>query len=57
MQRYNIFNQVHKGLRELLYQTASRLQQTDFSTHQEREAILEQVNIVVDLFDKHARPC
>ena len=54
MQRYNIFNQVHKGLRELLYQTASHLQQTDFSTNQEREAILEQVNIVVDLFDKHA---
>jgi len=54
MQRYNIFNQVHKGLRELLYQTASLVQQTDISTPSEREALLGQVNTVADLFDKHA---
>jgi len=54
MKRYNIFNQVHKGLRELLYQTASRLQQTDFTTPPEKEATLRQVNMAIDLFDKHA---
>ncbi|MFZ9388254.1 MAG: hemerythrin domain-containing protein [Chitinophagaceae bacterium] len=54
MKRYNIFNQVHKGLRELLYQTASRLQQTDFTTVHEKTAALTQVNMVIDLFDKHA---
>lgn len=41
-------------MRELLYQTASRIQQTDFTTSQEKESVLEQVNIVVELFDKHA---
>ena len=35
MNRYNIFYQVHKGLRELLYNTASRLQQTDFTNAEE----------------------
>jgi hemerythrin-like domain-containing protein len=54
MQRYNIFYQIHKGLREMLYQTASRLQQTDFTMASETEAIAEQMNIVLDLFDKHA---
>jgi len=54
MQRYNIFYQVHKGLREMLYQTASRLQQTDFTTAGETETITEQMSTVLDLFDKHA---
>jgi len=54
MQRYNIFYQIHKGLREMLYQTASRLQQTDFTTASETEVITEQMNTVLDLFDKHA---
>ena len=31
MKRYNIFNQVHKGLRALLYETIIKLQQTDFT--------------------------
>lgn len=54
MQRYNIFYQIHKGLREMLYQTASRLQQTDFTNTSETTGITEQMNIVLDLFDKHA---
>ncbi len=54
MKRYNIFYQVHKGLRELLYQTASRLQQTDFIQQEEADEILAQINEVLDLFDKHA---
>jgi len=29
-QRYNIFNQLHKGLEALLYDTAIMIQQTSF---------------------------
>jgi len=54
MTRYNIFYQVHKGLRELLYNTASLLQQTDFNNENESAAVLSQVDTVLDLFDKHA---
>jgi len=54
MQRYNVFYQVHKGLREMLYQTASLLQQTDFTNSEEAETTLQQVAEVMDLFDKHA---
>lgn len=54
MQRYNVFYQVHKGLRELLYTTGSLLQQTDFDNAEERESALQQVHLTADLFDKHA---
>ncbi|MDN3656892.1 hemerythrin domain-containing protein [Ferruginibacter paludis] len=54
MQRYNVFYQVHKGLRELLYTTGSLLQQTDFDNAEERESALQQVRLTADLFDKHA---
>lgn len=54
MNRYNIFYQVHKGLRELLYNTASRLQQTDFTNAEETAVILKQTRLTIDLFDKHA---
>jgi len=35
MQRFNIFNQLHKGLQALLYDTALMIQQTDFTRSQE----------------------
>jgi len=54
MQRYNIFYQIHKGLREMLYNSASLLQQTDFSQLSQRDHTARQVNEVLDLFDKHA---
>ncbi|MEO6356924.1 MAG: hemerythrin domain-containing protein [Ferruginibacter sp.] len=54
MQRYNVFYQVHKGLRELLYTTGSLLQQTDFDNAEERESALQQLRLTVNLFDKHA---
>jgi len=54
MNRYNIFYQVHKGLREMLYDTASRLQQTDFNQPEETSFILKQVSTVTGLFDHHA---
>lgn len=54
MQRYNIFYMVHKGLRQMLYQTASHLQQTDFTNTEETGSLLQQIADVLDLFDEHA---
>jgi hypothetical protein len=54
MSRYNIFNQIHKALRALLYDTALLLQQTHFADADEADAALERVKFVVDLFDEHA---
>lgn len=54
MNRYNIFYLVHKGLRALLYETALLIQQTDFTNTDEAEQSLAQLEIVLQLFDKHA---
>ncbi|MES2893176.1 MAG: hypothetical protein V4725_14220 [Bacteroidota bacterium] len=54
MQRFNIFSNVHKGLRALLYHTANSLQQTDFATSHEADPVMKQVVEVMDLFDRHA---
>jgi hemerythrin-like domain-containing protein len=54
MERYNIFYQVHKGLREMLYQAASRLQQTDFNYAEEASLVVTELREILDLFDKHA---
>lgn len=51
--RYNVFNQIHKGLRALLYDTALCIQQTDFSKDDASETI-NKISLVVDLFDEHA---
>jgi Hemerythrin HHE cation binding domain len=55
MQRINIFNQIHKGLRAALYDTAIALQCADFRAEQEAEEALSKVKEVVMLFDEHAR--
>jgi hypothetical protein len=52
--RFNIFNQIHKGLRALLYDTALTLQQTYFNDPDEAEIALQKVTTVVNLFDAHA---
>ena len=52
-QRYNVFNQIHKGLRALLYDTALCIQQTDFNTPAAQQTV-DKVMLVVDLFDEHA---
>ena len=54
MIRYNIFNQIHKALRALLYDTALTLQQTNFANAEEAEAVLEQLKQTLNVFDKHA---
>ena len=55
MQRVNIFNQIHKGLRTALYDTAIFLQRTDFTNEREIEEAIERTREVLMLFDEHAR--
>ncbi|GAB3949911.1 hypothetical protein GCM10028805_27040 [Spirosoma harenae] len=52
-QRYNVFNQIHKGLRGMLYDSAIRLQQTDFS-QPEASTVVDQLKQVLLFFDDHA---
>ncbi len=54
MYRYNMFHQVHKGLKALLYETALELQQTDFWDVEQATAIIRKIENVVLLFEKHA---
>jgi hemerythrin-like domain-containing protein len=54
MTRYNLFNQIHKGLRSLLYETSLVLQQTDFLAKEEAKEAIGRVAEVVELFEKHA---
>jgi Hemerythrin HHE cation binding domain len=54
MKRYNIFHEVHKGLRTLLYETAIQIQQTDFINKEEAELVMEEIKNGLELFDKHA---
>ena len=52
--RYNIFYQIHKALRAMLYETATDLQRTDFHNEDEAAEIFQKITAVVDLFDRHA---
>jgi hemerythrin-like domain-containing protein len=54
MQRYNIFFPIHKGLRAMLYETAIQLQQTSFADAEEAAEAIDQVKMVVRLFESHA---
>jgi hemerythrin superfamily protein len=49
-----MFNQIHKGLRALLYETALDIQHTDFWNVEETEKVIERIQDVVKLFEKHA---
>jgi hemerythrin-like domain-containing protein len=53
MERLNIFNQIHKGLRAMLYNMALTLQQTDFSKEEEGKASLRKLRMVLDLYSQH----
>ena len=53
--RYNIFYQVHKGLRALLYETSLCLQQTDFREAGDADQVLDQVYMATNLFTTHAQ--
>ncbi|WP_153797383.1 hemerythrin domain-containing protein [Foetidibacter luteolus] len=52
--RYNIFNQIHKGLRAMLYDTALLIQQTDFDNREDASATIKQLETLLHYFDGHA---
>jgi hypothetical protein len=52
--RYNSFNQIHKGLRAMLYDAALTLQQTDLADKETGEKSIKKVEDVLLLFESHA---
>jgi len=55
MSRFNIFNQIHKSLRVLLYDTAALIGRTDFEDPDQYEIIAGRVREVTAAFDNHAK--
>jgi hypothetical protein len=55
MKRTNLFLFIHKALRQLLFETATCLQQTDFRSEAEAEQALDRVRETIFLFEEHAR--
>jgi len=54
MERFNMFNNIHKALRVALYQNATLLQQTDFLDEEEVKQAEASTLQVLDLFESHA---
>lgn len=52
--RYNTFNKIHKGLRNLLFETAIQTQQTDFTDNAQLTSLIKKINEIIDLFEGHA---
>jgi hypothetical protein len=52
--RFNVFNQIHKALRALMFETALIMQQTDFTDPENAAPILEQTDMLLDIMDNHA---
>jgi len=52
--RYNCFAMIHKALRGMLYETAARLQQTDYTDMTGMEKVLIKMERVIRIFDEHA---
>lgn len=53
-QRFNVFNQIHKALRVLLFETAIQMQRTDMSDSTKAQPVIDNVLLALDLFDAHA---
>lgn len=55
MERYNIFNNIHKALKALMYDTALSLQRADFSNQEEAENAIDKLFTTLAIFDEHAQ--
>jgi len=53
MNRINIFNFIHKGLRAMLYNMALTIQHTDFQKEEEARATLRKLKLVLELYSQH----
>jgi hypothetical protein len=54
MQRCNLFNQSHKGLKALLYETGLSLQHTDFWNVDDAGKVIVRLREVITLFGRHS---
>jgi hypothetical protein len=54
MNRFNLFNQIHKGLRAMLYDAALAIGRTDFTQAGQAAATLTRLERVLFFFDAHA---
>jgi hemerythrin-like domain-containing protein len=55
MNRFNIFYQIHKGLRAMLYDMALTMQHTDFCNQEEGRATLRKLRQVLNLYAEHGQ--
>lgn len=55
MNRFNIFYQIHKGLRAMLYDMALTIQHTDFSNEEEGRATLRKLRQALSLYAEHGQ--
>src|SRR2546423_14158530 len=53
--RINIFNQIHKGLRAMLYNAGMALQHNDFTSPEETQATFEKIQELLDVCIDHAK--
>jgi len=53
MSRINVFSQIHKGLRAMLYDTALTLQQTHFADDDQSVAAIKKVRTTVEMINAH----
>ena len=53
MLRFNVFNQIHKGLRAMLYDTALTLQQTHFADSDQSDTAVKKVRTTVEMISAH----
>lgn len=51
--RYNVFNNIHKGLRGMLFTVQQEVQQTDFNSA-EAVPVIENLELALRYFDEHA---
>ena len=54
MSRFNVFNQIHKGLRAMLYDTALTLQQTHFTEIDQSYTAAKKVRTALEIFSANA---
>jgi len=53
MSRINVFNQIHKGLRAMLYDTALTLQQTHFADIDQSDTAVKKVRTTAEMINAH----
>ncbi|TSJ42622.1 hypothetical protein FO440_00065 [Mucilaginibacter corticis] len=52
--RFNVFNQIHKALRALMFNTVMQIQQTDMNDTNASAPVLIQTALLLEIFDAHA---